>query len=67
MFFARASLILVVVSLAAIFCAQPAEAARGPKITSKIYFDIKHGDKDMGRGAFNPHFFVDNSSSMTFF
>ncbi|KAH9954121.1 cyclophilin-like domain-containing protein [Russula dissimulans] len=49
MFFARASLIFVVVSFAAIFCAQSVEAARGPKITSKIYFDIRHGDKDMGR------------------
>jgi peptidyl-prolyl cis-trans isomerase B (cyclophilin B) len=25
------------------------EAAKGPKITHKVYFDIKHGDKDMGR------------------
>ncbi|KAI9511181.1 cyclophilin-like domain-containing protein [Russula earlei] len=49
MFFARASLIFVVLSLAAVFCAHSAEAARGPKITNKVYFDIKHGDKDMGR------------------
>jgi len=49
MFFAKASLIFVVVTLAAVFCAQSVEAARGPKITSKVYFDIKHGDKDMGR------------------
>jgi len=53
MFFAKASLIFVVVSLAAVFCAQSVEAARGPKITHKVYFDIKHGDKDMGRSAFN--------------
>ena len=52
MFFAKASLIFVVVSLAAVFCAQSVEAARGPKITHKVYFDIKHGDKDMGRSAF---------------
>ena len=52
MFFAKASLIFVVVSLAAVFCAQSVEAARGPRITSKVYFDIKHGDKEMGRGAF---------------
>lgn len=25
------------------------EAARGPVITDKVYFDIKQGDKDMGR------------------
>ena len=48
MFF-KASLLLVVTTLAALFCAQSAEAAKGPKITHKVYFDIKHGDKDMGR------------------
>ena len=55
MFFARVSLIFVVVTLAAVFCAQSAEAARGPKITSKVYFDIKHGDKELGRGVFRFH------------
>jgi len=54
MFFAKASLIFVVATLAAVFCAQSVEAARGPKITSKIYFDLKHGDKDLGRSAFTP-------------
>ncbi|KAH9978927.1 cyclophilin-like domain-containing protein [Lactifluus volemus] len=49
MFFAKATLFFVVATLAAVFCAQSVEAARGPKITSKIYFDIKHGDKDLGR------------------
>ncbi|KAF8270288.1 cyclophilin-like domain-containing protein [Lactarius quietus] len=49
MFFTKASLVFVVVTLAAFFCAQPVEAARGPKITTKVYFDIKHGDKDLGR------------------
>jgi hypothetical protein len=52
MFFTKASLVFVVVTLAAVFCAQPVEAARGPKITSKVYFDIKHGDETLGRGAF---------------
>jgi hypothetical protein len=51
MFFAKATLFFVVATLAAVFCAQSVEAARGPKITSKIYFDIKHGDKDLGRSA----------------
>ncbi|ETW80893.1 hypothetical protein HETIRDRAFT_410105 [Heterobasidion irregulare TC 32-1] len=45
----RASLVLAVVSFAALFCAQPVEAARGPKITNKVYFDIKHGDESLGR------------------
>ncbi|PPR05848.1 hypothetical protein CVT26_010128 [Gymnopilus dilepis] len=26
-----------------------AEAAKGPKITNIVYFDIKHGDEDLGR------------------
>jgi hypothetical protein len=47
--FARLSLVFVLVSAAAFFCAVPAEAAKGPKITHKVYFDIKHGDKDLGR------------------
>ncbi|KAK4122249.1 hypothetical protein N657DRAFT_657110 [Parathielavia appendiculata] len=29
--------------------AQPAEAAKGPKITHKVYFDIQHGDEPLGR------------------
>ena len=53
MFLAKASLFFVVATLAAIFCAQSVEAARGPRITNKVYFDIKHGDKDLGRGAFS--------------
>ncbi|KAF9010546.1 cyclophilin-like domain-containing protein [Cyathus striatus] len=47
--FRRLSLLFLVVSIAALFCTQPVEAAKGPKITHKVYFDIKHGDKDMGR------------------
>ncbi|KAJ6500110.1 peptidylprolyl isomerase B [Mycena vitilis] len=45
---ARLSVAFVAVSVAAL-CALPAEAAKGPKITNKVYFDIKHGDKDLGR------------------
>jgi peptidyl-prolyl cis-trans isomerase B (cyclophilin B) len=52
MFFTKASLVFVVVTFAALFCAQPVEAARGPKVSNKVYFDIKHGDKDLGRSAF---------------
>jgi peptidyl-prolyl cis-trans isomerase B (cyclophilin B) len=31
------------------FFAQNVEAAKGPKITHKVYFDIKQGDKELGR------------------
>ncbi|KAF8740805.1 hypothetical protein AX14_007177 [Amanita brunnescens Koide BX004] len=47
--FSRVSVAFVVAALAAIFFAQAAQAARNPKITHKIFFDIKHGDTDMGR------------------
>ncbi|KLO16964.1 hypothetical protein SCHPADRAFT_822312 [Schizopora paradoxa] len=47
--FGRVVLSLFIVSLAALFCVQSAEAAKGPKITHKVYFDIKQGDKDLGR------------------
>ncbi|KAF9263303.1 hypothetical protein L218DRAFT_959321 [Marasmius fiardii PR-910] len=47
--FRRISLVFLVVTLASFFIAQPVDAAKGPKITNKIYFDIKHGDKDLGR------------------
>ncbi|KAL6300430.1 cyclophilin-like domain-containing protein [Sparassis latifolia] len=47
--FRRLTLGLILVTIAAFFCAQSVVAAKGPKITHKVYFDIKHGDKDMGR------------------
>jgi len=37
------------VSTVAFHCAQSVEAAKGPKITHKVYFDIKHGDEHLGR------------------
>jgi len=42
------SLLLVFTVLFA-FLAQSAQAARGPKITHKVYFDINHGDDELGR------------------
>ncbi|KZV74427.1 hypothetical protein PENSPDRAFT_573007 [Peniophora sp. CONT] len=49
MFFFRASLFVAIATIAALLCASPAEAAKGPKITNKVYFDIKHGDQELGR------------------
>ena len=48
--FGRISLAFIIVSIAAFLCAQPADAGKGPKITHKVYFDIKHGDTELGRG-----------------
>ncbi|EMD37338.1 hypothetical protein CERSUDRAFT_83116 [Gelatoporia subvermispora B] len=47
--FARLTYGFVLVAVAAFFCAQSVEATKGPKITHKVYFDMKHGDKDLGR------------------
>ena len=44
--FVSAALLL---GLSLLFVAQPVEAARGPKITHKVYFDITHGDESLGR------------------
>jgi peptidyl-prolyl cis-trans isomerase B (cyclophilin B) len=42
---------LLFVALAVLVSIQGVEAARGPKINSKVYFDIEHGGKPLGRGA----------------
>jgi len=47
--FGRVSFAFVVVSLVAFFCAQSADAAKGPKVTNIVYFDIKQGDVELGR------------------
>jgi len=58
MLFDMANLQKIVVSLMVIltavflFFGQSAEASKGPKITHKVYFDVKHGDEDMGRIVF---------------
>lgn len=42
--------LLVVLTVSIVFFAQAAEAAAlGPTITHKVYFDITHGDKPLGR------------------
>ncbi|KXS99987.1 hypothetical protein AC578_808 [Pseudocercospora eumusae] len=40
---------LLVLTFAFVYFAQTVEATKGPKITHKVYFDIKHGDEDLGR------------------
>jgi len=40
---------LLLITIAAFFSAQSVEAAKGPKITHKVYFDIHHGDEFLGR------------------
>jgi len=47
--FGRLTLSFIVVSIVAFFCARSVEATKGPKITNRLYFDIKHGDEDLGR------------------
>ena len=39
----------LVVTLAALLSVSTVEARKGPKITNKVYFDIKHGDEELGR------------------
>lgn len=41
--------LLVILTATFLFFGQTAEAAKGPKITHKVYFDIKHGDEELGR------------------
>lgn len=56
MIFSRLTLGFLLVTIAAFFCAQSVEAAKGPRISHKVYFDIKHGDKELGRSAFSSSF-----------
>ncbi|KAI0024374.1 peptidyl-prolyl cis-trans isomerase B [Xylariomycetidae sp. FL0641] len=40
---------LLLVGLSVLCFSQTASAAKGPKITHKVYFDITHGDEPLGR------------------
>ncbi|KAI2643324.1 cyclophilin-like domain-containing protein [Xylaria nigripes] len=40
---------LLLLGFSALLLSQTAEAARSPKITHKVYFDIKHGEENLGR------------------
>ncbi|KAJ2512941.1 Peptidyl-prolyl cis-trans isomerase B [Coemansia sp. RSA 1939] len=45
----RASGLFYITLLLMMVSARIVEAARGPVVTDKVYFDIKQGDKDLGR------------------
>lgn len=40
---------MVILTFAFVFFAQSVDAQKGPKITHKVYFDITHGDEELGR------------------
>lgn len=41
--------VMVILTATFLFMGQSAEAAKGPKITHKVFFDIEHGDEPLGR------------------
>lgn len=41
--------LLLIVTASFLFLAQTSHAAKGPKITDKVFFDITHGDEPIGR------------------
>jgi len=40
---------LVLLTFVFVFFSQTVSAQKGPKITHKVYFDIQHGEEDLGR------------------
>ncbi|RMZ91587.1 hypothetical protein DV736_g1179, partial [Chaetothyriales sp. CBS 134916] len=41
--------VLAILAITLFYITETAEAAKGPKITHKVYFDIEHGDEPLGR------------------
>ena len=41
--------VLLILTFVFVFFAQSVDAQKGPKITHKVFFDIQHGDEDIGR------------------
>ena len=41
--------LMVILTATFLFMGQTAQAAKGPKITHKVYFDIEHDDQPLGR------------------
>lgn len=41
--------LLLVCTASFLYFAQTVDAQKGPKITHKVYFDIQHGDEEIGR------------------
>lgn len=41
--------LLLILTAGFLFLVQTSEAAKGPKITDKVYFDVTHGDEPLGR------------------
>ncbi|KAG8622992.1 hypothetical protein KVT40_007968 [Elsinoe batatas] len=41
--------LMVILTVVFVFFAQSTEAAKGPKITHKVYFDLTHGEEKLGR------------------
>lgn len=41
--------LLLICTFTFVYFAQTTEAGKGPKITHKVYFDMQHGDEDIGR------------------
>ncbi|KAI0684804.1 cyclophilin-like domain-containing protein [Cytidiella melzeri] len=49
MIFGKLTFGFLIVTLAAFFSAQSVEAAKGPKITHKVFFDVEQGGNKLGR------------------